>query len=743
MSKVNRRDFIKIGAGAGGALAMAGLGGWALKAANPQLENPNTDGDRVVPTFCELCFWKCGVLAHVQGGRVTKLEGNPAHPLSRGKLCPRGVAGIGITYDPDRLRQPLVRRGKRGEQVFEAVSWDDALGEVATRLLDVRARYGPEALALFTHGYGGSWFTHLAKAYGSSNVAAPSYAQCRGPREAGYLLTFGQGIGSPETIDIENARCITLIGSHLGENMHNTQVQELATAIDRGAELVVVDPRYSIAAGKARYWLPIKPGTDIALLLAWMHVILEDELYDAAYLAKHAMGLDELKQHVADKTPEWAYIHTGLDPKLIRDSARLMASAHPASLIHPGRHATWYGDDTQRSRAMAMLAALLGSWGRRGGYVLPSAMELPKFPYTAYGHKGAPRDRPAGQFPLADEVLASGLCDATVSGDTAAAGIKAWMVYGTNLIQSLPNPKQTMAAIQALDFIVAIDVLPAEITGWADVVLPESTYLERCDELWAPSYKEPFVAVRQPAIEPMYDSKPGWWIAREIAHRIGLADYFPWKDSVEYAEARVKAAGLDCSSLKTTGVVLGERVPVCEEEGLALRFDTPSGKIELHSKTLADLGHPAMPEFVPPEAPPPGSFRLLFGRSPVHTFGRTTNNRFVAEIMSENVVWLNADMAKMLPEFAGEPLRQGEEVILINQDGVRSSPIKVKLTQRIRGDCVYMVHGFGHSAKGLRFARGRGASDSELVTRYKVDPLMGGTGMNVNFVRLERPEKLG
>src|ERR671935_3344346 len=143
------------------------------------------------------------------------------------------------------------------------------------------------------------------KAWGSPNIGAPSYAQCRGPREAGFTLTYGAGLGSPEPIDIANARVITLIGSHLGENMHNTQVQELAEAVGNGAELVVVDPRFSVAAGKAKYWLPVKPGTDVALLLAWMNVILEERLFDAAWVEAHATGLEELRAHVKDRTPEW------------------------------------------------------------------------------------------------------------------------------------------------------------------------------------------------------------------------------------------------------------------------------------------------------------------------------------------------------------------------------------------------------------------------------------------------------
>jgi thiosulfate reductase/polysulfide reductase chain A len=740
MSGYTRRQFIRIGAAAGGAAIASGLATrwWGLDAA--QAEDPATDGDQVVPTFCELCFWNCGVLAHVKAGRVTKLTGNPEHPLSRGMLCPRGAGGTGLLYDPDRLRTPLIRASRRGEDVFQPASWDAALNTVGEKLLEVRRRHGPEALALFTHGFGGSWFKHFMKVWGSPNIGAPSYAQCRGPREAGYTLTFGAGLGSPEPIDLANARVITLVGSHLGENMHNTQVQELAEAIGKGAQLVVVDPRFSVAAGKARYWLPIKPGTDIALLLAWMNVILEEQRYDAEYLAKHATGLDELKAHVAGKTPEWAYPITGIRPDLIRDSARLIAGARPASLIHPGRHTTWYGDDTQRARAMAILAALLGSFGRRGGYLATGKFQLanyalPKPP----DHPGAkPKaDKPkVGGYPVADEVLASGLCEATKPG-RALYDLKAWIVYGTNLIQALPAPRETVAAIQNLDLMVAIDVLPSEICGWADVVLPECTYLERDDDLAAPAYKEPFVAIRQAAVEPMFDSKPGWWIAKEIAGRVGLGAQFPWKDARDFVNARLVASNVDVATIRRKGAVVGKRIATCEEEGAAPPIATADGKVKLYSDELKSLGFDPLPTFYPQEEPPPGTFRLLSGRAPTHTFGRTTNNRLLAEPFPENEVWVNADAARALPF----PLRNGDRVVLVNQDGVSSGPVRAKVTQRIRGDCVFLVHGWGHTASGLRYARGRGASDSALTTRYKVDPIMGGTGVNVNFVRLEPVER--
>jgi thiosulfate reductase/polysulfide reductase chain A len=740
---LTRRQFIQIGAAtAGGAAVASGLTTkwWGLDS-NP-IPDPGTEGDKVVASFCELCFWGCGVKAHVKEGRVTKVVGNPDHPLSRGMLCPRGAGATGMIYDPDRLQKPLVRRQKRGEDVFEEVSWDAALNRVAEGLLAVKKNYGPEAVALFTHGSGGSWFKHFMKAWGSPNVGAPSYAQCRGPREAGYLLTYGTPLGSPEPIDIANARVITLIGSHLGENMHNTQVQELADAVGKGAQLVVVDPRFSVAAGKARYWLPIKPGTDIALLLAWMNVILTENRYDAEYLSKHATGLEELKAHVADKTPEWAWPHTGLRPELIRESARLIASARPASLIHPGRHTVWTGEDTQRARAMAILSALLGSWGRKGGYLSFGKMGAPAYPIAKpFPHpEKSVADRPkAGGFPIGGEVIASGLCDASVPGQ-ALYDLKAWIVYGCNLMQALPSRPQTQKAIQALDFIVTVDILPAEITGWSDVVLPEATYLERDDDIAAPPYKQPFLALRQEVVPPLYDSKPGWWIAKELANRTGLGDYFPWKDAREYVDARLRAGGHDVAAARARGVVLGKPVATCEEEGLPVAVATDSKKIELRSEQLAKLGFDPLPQFYPPEDGPPGHFRLLSGRAPTHTFGRTTNNRLLSEPYPENEVWLNADVAKALPGFPG-PLRNGDWVTLVNQDGARSGPVRAKVTERIRGDCVYLVHGWGQTARRLRYAYGRGASDAELVTRYKVDPIMGGTGMNVNFVKLVPAEK--
>ena len=304
---LSRRGFLGTIAAVGAGAAAA-----ATPAAAAGLRPPGWRGDeRVVkiPTTCEMCFWRCGVLASVAGGRVVRLEGNPDHPLTKGRLCARGNAGTGLLYDPDRLKYPLLRTGERGEGQFKRISWDEALDFLAARLKALREMHGPETVAFFPHGAGPHFFSTLMQAYGTPNSAEPAFAQCRGPREVGYSLTFGRGLGSPEPVDLEHAKLIVLIGSHIGENVFTSQITAFAEGRGRGAKLVVADPRFSTAASKADWWLPIRPGTDIALLLAWIHVLIDEGLYDREYMARYAQGFDALAAHVRPFTPGVGRVH--------------------------------------------------------------------------------------------------------------------------------------------------------------------------------------------------------------------------------------------------------------------------------------------------------------------------------------------------------------------------------------------------------------------------------------------------
>ncbi|MDP2363791.1 MAG: molybdopterin-dependent oxidoreductase, partial [Ignavibacteria bacterium] len=284
MNSLSRRKFLKI---SGATIATAAVLAGSTKTIVNAAENVSKKkGLQVIPSYCDLCFWKCGLLAYVKDGELWKVEGNPKDPLSNGRLCPRGTGGVGAHYDKERLKSPLIRKSERGDEKWVEVTWGEAFDYIAEKMNKMKSTYGPEAMALFSHGIGGSFLKHMMRAYGSPNETAPSFAQCRGPREVGFELTFGDIIGSPERTDIENAKCIVLIGSHLGENMHNTQVQEFSRAVEKHASIIVVDPRFSVAASKAKYYLPIKPGTDMALLLAWMSVIVNEKLYDADYISK-------------------------------------------------------------------------------------------------------------------------------------------------------------------------------------------------------------------------------------------------------------------------------------------------------------------------------------------------------------------------------------------------------------------------------------------------------------------------
>ena len=731
---MKRREFIKLSSLLGTS-AVAGpsflLGGCTSKPL------PGTGQVSATPTVCDMCFWKCAGHVYKEDDELWKITGNDDDLHSGGRLCTRGTGGPGAYLDPDRLKTPLMRKTVDGRQTFVPVSWDEALDFIAGKMTSIAKEHGPEKLVMLNHGSGSAHFRHLLRAWGSDSRAEPAFAQCRGPRDVGFRLTVGESASSPERTDMANARCIVLIGSHIGENLHNGQVQTLTDALTKHATLITVDPRFSVPAGKSKHWLPIKPGTDMALLLSWMHVLIEEDLYDRDYVAQHTIGIEQLTEHVRAYTPEWVYLETGIRPDIIRETAREMAKAAPATVVHPGRHATWYGDDTQRSRAIAMLNALLGSWNRKGGFYKPEKVDLPNYPLPPYP---TPRFRTAdaypGKWPFASQGVTNGVIDASIGDD---AFFKGWLVYGTNLPQTIPDVAARLeAAANSLDLVVVVETMPSEMTGYADVILPECTYLERYDDLRNSGERHPSLALRMPAFEPKYESKPGWWMAKQLGHRLGLDEYFPWDDYSEKLDWQLRQVGSSLEEMKKIGVKNFERkTPMYFREGERVVFRTPSRKIELYSQQLADKGFDPMPVYTPPDPVPKGFYRLNYGRMPAHTFGKTTNNPLLFELAPENQLWVN-------PLVASEwQLESGDYVRLGSPNGVVSNRVRVRVTERTGPDSVFMAHGFGHRSKRLKLTFGVGADDSSLMHNIKVDPLMGGTGMRANFVTFVKETNAG
>jgi len=740
--KTTRREFIKVSSLGLGGVALAG-GGFSLSKLFGENKHQGLDMSKLkrYPTYCDVCFWKCAAWTYVnENNEIKKIAGNDIDTHCRGRLCPRGTGGLGMYYDEDRLKTPLIRVEKDGKQTFREASWEEALDLIANKMIEIKSKYGPESFALLKHGSPGKHFEHLFKAYGSDTIAEPAFAQCRGPRAVGFKLTYGSTVGSPETTDIRDTKCLVLIGSHIGENMHNSQVQEVSDAIDKGITIITVDPRLSTIANKSKFWLPIRPATDMALLLSWMHVLIYEELYDKKYIEKYSIGFEKLKEHVRKFTPEWAYPITDIKPDTIRETAREMAKASPSVLVHPGRHVTWYGDDAQRSRAIAILNALLGSWGKRGGFYFSEKMKVPKYPHPQYPEPKWEAKDLSKKFPLANTGITNEVIRASIPQEKTEYDIKAWMVAGTNLTQSVPNKKMTLKAIEALEFLVVVDLMPMEITGYADVILPECSYLERYDMIRSSGWRTPSIALRMPAVKPRFKSKPAWWMAKQLGEKLSLGEYFKYNDYSEVIDWQLKQIGTSLKEMKHLGVMNFDRKGrgLYLKDGEDYKFKTPSGKIELYSEKLEKLGFDPMPLYKAHEKPPKNYYRLIYGRAPMHTFSKTINNPYLNDLKDTNNLWINPRVADIWG------LKYGQEVWIKNQDGIISDfPVKVRITERIRWDSVYMVHGFGHNNKKLTRAYGKGASDSQMVTKVMVDPLMGGTGLRGNFVTilLDNPHK--
>jgi thiosulfate reductase/polysulfide reductase chain A len=733
----SRRSFIKISALGAGGVALSASAFNAIDstflAENQVLANKYRNF-KLTPTYCEVCFWKCAAWAYTDEDKnIQKIIGNDTDSHCNGRLCPRGTGGVGMYTDNDRLKTPLIRTKVDGMETFREATWEEALTLIATKMKGIKDTYGAESMALLKHGSPGSHFEHLFKAFGSDTIAEPAYAQCRGPRETGFGLTFGSWVGSPEPTDIRDTKCLVLIGSHIGENMHNTQVQEMSDAIDNGATIITVDPRFSTAASKSQHWLAIKPSTDIALLLSWMHVLIYENLYDKDYVERYGHGFEQLKDHVRNFTPEWAYGITTIKPEEIRKTARLMAAASPSVIIHPGRHVVWYGDDSQRERAIAMLNGLLGSWGRRGGFYFKESIAIPKFPQPPYPKPKWGWEAIGEKYPLAEMGITNEVIKASIPGENDKHPVKAWFIAGTNIVNAIPQKKIIEEAVDAVEFIVVVDTMPMDVTGYADVVLPECTYLERYDGIRSAPNREPSIALRMPAVEPRFDSKPAWWIAKQLGEKLGLHDYFNYNDYKDVISWQLEQMGSSLEEMEKIGVKNFKRTSgsMYLKEGQPHEFYTRSGKIEFYSEKLKELGFDPMPVYTAHPQPQQGFYRLNYGRSPMHTFSRTINNPNLSDLKDENKLWVNPKVARI------EGLRNDQEVWLENQDGILSTfPIKVRVTERIRWDSVYMYHGFGHNNKRLTRAYGKGVSDTEMISRIDVDPLMGGTGMRSNFIKI-------
>lgn len=734
---LTRRKFLQTASVAAATAAVSGCFANRAAAGTPFVRGPFTapgsfaDTKTAVGGVCEMCFWRCQVVGKVRDGKLVKLEGNPKSIDNGAAICARGNAGVKLLYDPDRLKYPMKNVGKRGAPEWKRISWDEALDECATRMKAVMEKYGPHAIAMFPHGASATYpMGFFEKVVGTPNISEASFFQCRGIRDTAYVATLETP--PDENVDMANAKAILLLGGHFGENVHVSHVKRYLKGLENGAKLIVVDPRFSASAAKADIWVKIKPGTDTAFLLAMMNHLVKKGKYNQAYVAANGVGFDKFTAGISHASLEWAARTCDVPASQIKQVAELLAANAPNVSIHPGRHVSWHGNDFQRERALACLTGLLGAIGVRGGFVAGKGPKVGKaggWPKVNAEHAEAHAlHTMAKKHPFSPPGTPTDLIrEAAVSGKPYP--IKAFVAWGQNPIQTVPNEPLTIKMLQQMDFVMVCDIMPTDITMFADILLPESSYLERYDLIkpgtqWDLSGKQQqYIAARMPLV-PMtaadHERRDPVWITNELAKRMGFEKHIPVQSQEEKTEKILAGANLSIEQLiKEDGIHIQDGV---DPYGKVL-------KVNFFSQELVDAGFPGVPTYIPVAEPPKGYARLVYGRAPVHTFNRSQNNAWLVNEMPENPVWLNDESARKMG------LKDGDRVRLVNQDGVQSrTTTVVKVTPGIRKDTVYMAHGYGTMNPAMTLGVGKGIDDQSLITKLAVDPETGAHGMRNNFV---------
>jgi thiosulfate reductase/polysulfide reductase chain A len=719
--EVTRRDFLKMGAAAAGALAIGQFVPPHVAKAARQLDVIDDSGDGYISTMCEMCVWRCGVLAKVSGGKVVKLEGNPQHPNSLGRLCARGQSGLMNTYDPDRVLTPLVRVGKRGEGKFRRASWDEALDMVAQNMLKIKEQYGAEAMVFSsTHNISQVLFENLLGGFGSPNYGTQR-SLCFNAMIVANLMTFGM---EEPARDYSQVKYIILTGRNLVEAISTSETSALMDAIARGAKLVYLDPRFTKTASKAAEWCPIRPGTDLAFHLALINVIISEDRYNKDFVAQYTTGFDELKAAVQAYTPEWAAPITGINADVIQRIAREFSDAGQYALAHNGWRTSNFINSFPAERAITILNALVGNWGlimfpaasdSTGGLGVPPQPPYPRV--SALRLDGVPWKYPFVPLKLG---IFQQLRDAIIEGKPYQA--HGWFISRQNPVLSLPDRGRTLQAMGKLDFIVTIDILMNDTAWFSDVVLPEASYLERFDPLLPVGNR---VFVRQPVIEPQGEGKSALWIYKQLGNRLGLGDFFQYKDEEDYLAQQLAPLGKTVEEVRTRGYI---DLPDKNQDNL-FTWSTPSGKIEISSSTLKAGKFDPVPVWQEPPQPKAGAFYLLTGKVAQHTQMGTQNNQLLHKYEDLPRLWMSPDAAVKLG------LKDWDLVDVTSEAGMVR--VALMVTPAIRPDCVYLTPGFGHLSKGLRIAYGVGASDSVLHVTY-VDPISGSQALSQTFVTVKK-----
>lgn len=580
----------------------------------------NIEDSGLVGSFkavCRMCHGGCGTIVEMAGGVVRRVIGDPENPINKGALCSKaGSASIEQLYHPERVNFPLMRAGERGEGKWKRVSWDEALSYIAEKMQNIKSEYGAEAVA-FGRGTGIN-NTHivsrLANLFGTPNVTAIAYF-CYGPRVAVSKITAsGEFAGKKwDTTPIPDVygkpKCVVQWGSQKRTSNDHGLIGHtpLSDALAEQPMNIVVDPRKPKPAGKADIWLPLRTGTDAAMALGWMNVIINEGLYDKEFVENHCYGFEELKERVQEYPPERVAEITWCDADEIVRAARAYATTRPGCIVW-GNGTDQLGNNTfQATRALLILMGLTGNLDVEGGNVFYPA---PNLDYPELWEK-LPAEQAAKRLG-GDRFKALNLTPYAYAHPPSLFHtiltekpypVKAYIITGNNAVTCFPNTARVIEALKKLDMLVVLDKFMTPTAHLADIVLPAAGNLERDEPRLHLHTKGPQATymdtVSQKLVE-IGERKSDWEFIIELGRKLGFEEYFPSLE--EFADNALRPMGLTWSELKKKDPAV--EIPVQYEKYKEEGFGTRTGKFEFYSTVMEDWGYDPLPNHVePPESP--------------------------------------------------------------------------------------------------------------------------------------------
>jgi len=575
-----------------------------------------------VPVGCgHNCGGSCLLIAHVEDGVVRRITTDESLPDESGALqlraCLKGRAYRQRLYHPDRLKYPLKRVGERGAGEFERVGWDEALDMIAEKMLEIREKYGATSIMNISHSGTNECVYHhrhsldrLLNKFGGQTTL-DSFVSNDGAVFAAFH-TYGTVFTANEREDLLNSKMIVMWGWNPSDSIWGTNSSYyLALARENGARVVAIDPRYTDSAATfSDQWIPIRLGTDTAMLIAMAHVMIDEDLCDKEFLDKYTVGFDEFKQYVMGreddipKTPQWAEEIIGVPAATIVELARAYATTKPAALI-PGYGPCRTKHGEQFSRAAATLAAMTGNVGVTGG---ESGVAIAGYPMMT-----KVMNLPGGNCSDNVEVHFNKWGDAILEGRAGGYPSDIKMVYSVagNTANQLGNVNKADRALKSIEFMVVHDQFLTATARYADYVLPATTQFER-DDVFTTPLRGHYITCSNKAIEPYCESRNDIDILADLAGRLGIEDYYDGMSAEEWLKYLTSNAGIeDWDEFRKTGfikyeldkphIAFSEQIEDIENNP----FGTHSGRIEIRSQSIADIGDPevpAIPKYIAPEA---------------------------------------------------------------------------------------------------------------------------------------------